>query len=143
MWVLVQAASRWDDPPEVATGVMPGAAVIGAVANGVSLLLLRGGQAESLNVRGAYLEVLGDLLGSIAVIVAGLVILLSDYTRADVIASILIGLMILPRAWSLLRAVVDALLEATPRGVDMEQAPAHGRGARGGRRPRPAPLDHH
>lgn len=125
VWVLVQAAGRWDDPPDVATGVMLGAAVIGAVANGVSLLLLRGGQAESLNVRGAYLEVLGDLLGSIAVIVAGLVILLSGYTRADVIASIVIGLMILPRAWSLLRAVVDVLLEATPRGVDMEQVRQH------------------
>ncbi|MFC6851799.1 cation diffusion facilitator family transporter [Aquipuribacter hungaricus] len=125
VWVLVQAAGRWEDPPEVSTGIMLAAAVVGAVANGASLLLLRGGQAESLNVRGAYLEVLGDLLGSLAVIVAGVVIVLTGYARADVIASVVIGLMILPRAWSLLRDVLDVLLEATPRGVDMDEVRAH------------------
>ena len=124
-WVLVQAARRWDDPPEVATGLMLAAATAGALANAVSLLLLRGGQGESLNVRGAYLEVLGDLLGSLAVIVAGLVIVVTGYTRADVIASVVIGLMILPRAWSLLRAVIDVLLEATPRNVDMDEVRDH------------------
>ncbi|GIG30736.1 cation diffusion facilitator family transporter [Cellulomonas marina] len=128
LWVIVEAIARWNDPPDVGTGVMLGVAVLGAVANLVSLLLLRRGQAESLNVRGAYLEVLGDLVGSVAVIVAAVVIAATGYTRADVIASMAIGVLILPRAWSLLREVVDVLLEATPRGIDLRQVREHIRG---------------
>jgi cobalt-zinc-cadmium efflux system protein len=118
-WVIVEAVQRWNDPPEVATGLMLTVAVAGAVANLASLLILRAGQQESLNVRGAYFEVLGDLVGSVAVIVAGIVIALTGYTRADVIASLAIGVFIVPRAWSLLRDVVDILLEATPKGLDL------------------------
>jgi len=99
--------------------------VHGAVANLVSLLILRGAQKESLNVRGAYLEVLGDLLGSIAVIAAAVVIMITGFEAADTIASILIALMILPRAWHLLRDVVDVLLEATPKGVDVQMIREH------------------
>lgn len=131
LWVVVEAVRRWDDPPEVATGLMLAAATAGALANLVSLLILRGSQKESLNVRGAYLEVLGDLIGSVAVIVAGLVIVTTGYTRADVIASVAIGVLILPRAWSLLREVVDVLLEATPRDVDLDQVRAHIKEVRG------------
>jgi cobalt-zinc-cadmium efflux system protein len=100
-------------------------AVVGACANAAGLLILRGGQAESINLRGAYLEVLGDLLGSLAVIVAALVITFTGYTRADSIASIAIFVLIVPRAWSLLRDVVDVLLESTPRGVDLDQVRSH------------------
>lgn len=125
IWVVVEAVRRWGEPPEVGTGLMLGVALAGAAANVVSLLLLREGQRESLNLRGAYLEVLGDLLGSVAVVVAALVIMTTGYRRADVIASVAIGLMILPRAWSLLREVVDVLLEATPRGVDLDQVRSH------------------
>lgn len=125
VWVIVEAVLRWGNPPEVATGPMLAVAVAGALANLVSLMVLRGGHKESLNVRGAYLEVLGDLVGSVAVIVAGLVILTTGYTRADVIASVAIGLFILPRAWSLLREVLDVLLEATPRGIDLAQVRTH------------------
>lgn len=125
-FVLVEAVRRFTSPPpEVATGLMLGVAVVGLVANTISLLVLRGGQQESLNVRGAYLEVLGDLLGSAAVIVAAIVIALTGYTQADPIASALIGLMILPRTWGLLREAVDVLLEATPRGVDLTQVRQH------------------
>ncbi len=131
VWVIAEAVQRWDEPPEVATGVMLAAAVAGAVANLVSLLILRGGQGESLNLRGAYLEVLGDLVGSVAVIVAGIVIATTGYTRADVIASVAIGLFILPRAWSLLREVLDVLLEATPKGIDLDQVREHIKGVRG------------
>ena len=131
VWVLWTAAGRWSDPPQVATGLMLAVATVGAAANGVSLLLLRGGQQDSLNLRGAYLEVLGDLLGSVAVIIAGLVIVVTGYTRADVIASVAIGLMILPRAWSLLRDVVDVLLEATPRGINLDHVRDHVRGVPG------------
>jgi cobalt-zinc-cadmium efflux system protein len=123
--VLVAAVRRWNQPPEISTGVMLLVAVLGAVANVVCLLLLREGQKESLNVRGAYLEVLGDLLGSVAVIIAAVVIVTTGFRRADALASAAIGLMILPRAWTLLRDVVDVLLEATPRGVDLDFVREH------------------
>ncbi|MBB2921804.1 cation diffusion facilitator family transporter [Cellulomonas cellasea] len=125
VWVVVEAVGRWADPPEVATGLMIAVAAIGAAANLASLLVLRGGQRESLNVRGAYLEVLGDLVGSAAVLVAGVVVATTGYARADVIASVAIGLLIVPRAWSLLREVVDVLLEATPRGLDLDEVREH------------------
>jgi len=124
-WVLVEAARRWDEPPDVETGLMLGVAVVGAAANLGSLLVLRDGQRESLNVRGAYLEVLGDLVGSALVIVAGITIATTGYARADALASVAIGVMILPRAWGLLRDVLDVLLEATPRGVDLDYVRDH------------------
>lgn len=123
--ILVQAIARFGDPVEVQSVPMLVAAVLGAAANLVSLLLLQRGQSESLNVRGAYLEVLGDLVGSVLVIVAGVVILVTGWTPADLIASILIAVLILPRAYSLLRDVVDVLLEASPKDVDVDAARAH------------------
>ncbi|WP_425436365.1 cation diffusion facilitator family transporter [Leucobacter massiliensis] len=123
--ILVQAIARFGSEVEVLSGPMLIAAVIGAVANLVSLLILRSGQRESLNVRGAYLEVLGDLLGSLAVIAAGLVILLTGWNAADQLASIAIALMIVPRAVSLLREVVDVLLEASPRNLDVDAVRDH------------------
>jgi cobalt-zinc-cadmium efflux system protein len=99
--------------------------ILCAVANLVSLLILRKAQQESLNVRGAYLEVMGDLLGSFAVIAAALVIKFTGYLAADTIASVIIALMILPRAWHLLREVVDVLLEATPKGVEVGMIREH------------------
>ncbi len=123
--IVIEAFRRFGSAPEVETGVMLWAAVAGAVANLVSLLILRGAQKESLNVRGAYLEVLGDLLGSFAVIAAALVIMVTGFQTADTIASLLIAVMILPRAWHLLRDVVDVLLEATPKGVDVNMIREH------------------
>jgi cobalt-zinc-cadmium efflux system protein len=123
--IFTEAIRRLGSAPEVHTDVMLSAAILGAVANLVSLLILRGAQKESLNVRGAYLEVLGDLLGSFAVIAAALVIMTTGFQAADTIASILIALMILPRAWHLLRDVVDVLLEATPKGVDVQMIREH------------------
>jgi cobalt-zinc-cadmium efflux system protein len=125
VWVVVEAVRRWSDPPDVATGLMLAVALGGAAANLVGLLLLRRGREESLNVRGAYLEVLADLLGSIAVIVAAVVIMLTGWTRADVVASAVIGAVVVPRAALLLRDVVDVLLEATPRGLDLQQVRDH------------------
>ena len=123
--IFTEAVRRFGSAPEVQTDVMLYAAVLGAVANLVSLLILRGAQKESLNVRGAYLEVLGDLLGSFAVIAAAVVIMVTGYQAADTIASIVIALMILPRAWHLLRDVVDVLLEATPKGVEVQLIREH------------------
>jgi len=123
--IFTEAIRRFGAPPEVQTGIMLFAAILGAVANLVSLLVLRTAQGESLNIRGAYLEVLGDLLGSVAVIIAAVVIMLTGFQGADTIASVLIALMILPRAWTLLRDVVDVLLEASPKGVEVQMIREH------------------
>jgi len=131
VWVLVQALQRWDEPAKIDSGLMLGVAVVGIAANTAGLLILRAGAADSLNVRAAYLEVLGDLLGSVAVVIAAVVILTTGYTRADSIASLAIFLLIVQRAWSLLRDVVEVLLEAAPRDVDLEQVRAHIRGVPG------------
>lgn len=123
--IVIEAIRRLGETPEVQTDIMLWAAVAGAVANLVSLLILRGAQEESLNVRGAYLEVLGDLLGSLAVIAAAIIIMTTGFQTADTIASLVIAVMILPRAWSLLRDVVDVLLEATPKGVEVQMIREH------------------
>jgi len=123
--VLVGGVRRILDPQEVEGALMLAVACVGLVANGIGLVLLVPGQRDSLNVRGAYLEVLGDLLGSAAVIVAALVVLATGFERADAIASVVIGLMILPRAIGLLKQVATVLLEATPAGVDLDAVRAH------------------
>jgi cobalt-zinc-cadmium efflux system protein len=124
-YVLYQAWRRLSSPPEVETGLMLAVAVVGLAANALSLFLLRRGKDESLNVRGAYLEVLGDFAGSAAVIIAAVVIAITGWTVVDVLASILIGLLILPRAFALLRDVAEVLMEATPKGVDMGHVRQH------------------
>ncbi len=123
--IFVEAIKRIGSEVEVESGIMLIAAIIGAVANLISLLVLQSGQKESLNVRGAYLEVLGDLLGSGAVIVASIVIMFTEWYWVDWVASIAIALMIFPRAVSLLKDVVNVLLEATPKNVDLDQARDH------------------
>jgi len=100
-------------------------AAVGLVANLVAFAILRGGDRDSLNLRGAYLEVLGDLLGSIAALVAGAVILTTGFAPADAIASLLIAVLIVPRAASLLRDVVRVLTESAPRGTDADEIRAH------------------
>jgi cobalt-zinc-cadmium efflux system protein len=116
---------RLVDPAPVEANVMLVFAVVGLVANAVSLLLLSRRRNASLNMRGAYLEVLSDLLGSAAVVVAAVVVLATGFVRADAVASLLIAAMIVPRAFSLLREAVDVLLEASPRGVDLAAVRAH------------------
>ncbi len=129
--VLVEAWHRLAEPPEVESGLMLAVAVLGLVANAASLVLLRRAQGESLNLRGAYLEVLGDLAGSAAVIVAAVVIATTGWTAADAVASAAIGLLILPRTWGLLREATDVLLEATPKGMNLDEVRAHIRGLDG------------
>ena len=106
-------------------------AIVGLVANGVSITLLAARREESLNMRGAFLEVLGDTIGSGAAILAAVVVLTTGFDRADSIASLLIAVLILPRAWSLLRDCLHVLLESAPRGVDMEVVRQHLVGAEG------------
>jgi cobalt-zinc-cadmium efflux system protein len=124
-FVLVEAWRRLAEPPEVASGLMLAVAAAGLVANAVSMWLLREAQQKSLNLRGAYLEVWGDLLGSVAVLAAAVVIALTGFQAADPIASALIGALILPRTWRLLREAVDVLLEAAPKGVDLAEVRRH------------------
>ena len=124
-FVLVEEWRRLTEPPAVASGLMLAVAAVGLVANAVSLWLLRDGQRHSLNLRGAYLEVWGDLLGSVAVLAAAAVIALTGFQAADPIASAVIAVAILPRTWRLLREAVDVLLEAAPKGVDLAEVRRH------------------
>lgn len=106
-------------------------AIVGLGANVASLLVLRGGAATSIGMRGAYLEVLGDFFGSIAALVAGVVILTTGFGQADAIASLVIAALIVPRAFSLLRDVFHVLSEAAPTGTDVEAIRTHILGAEG------------
>jgi cobalt-zinc-cadmium efflux system protein len=124
-FILIEAWRRWTEPPQIEGGLMLAFASVGLVVNIIGLLLLRSGSNQSLNVKGAYLEVLGDTLGSAAVIVAALVIALTGWQRADIVASVLVALMILPRTWILLREATDVLLEAVPKGTDLAAIRQH------------------
>ncbi|MFF8605858.1 cation diffusion facilitator family transporter [Streptomyces sp. NPDC015346] len=124
-YVLYEAIQRFVEPAETRGGLTIVFALIGLVANMISLSLLVRGQKESLNVRGAYLEVLADALGSVTVLISAGIILATGWQYADPIASILIGLMIVPRTVKLLRETLDVLLEAAPKGVDMAEVRAH------------------
>ena len=123
--MLVEAWRRWNSPPEIATGLMLVVAIVGLLANAASLVVLRDAQRESLAMRGAYLEVMGDLVGSGAVIVAAIVIATTGWLQADALASVLIAILILPRTWSLLKEAVDVLLEASPKGIDLAELRSH------------------
>lgn len=118
--ITIEAIERLITPSaDVAGGLMLWVAIIGAVANVAALLVLRGGAKHSINLRGAYLEVLGDLFGSIAVAVAAVIILLTGFERADAIASLAIAALIVPRALSLLRDVLRVLSQGAPKGTDV------------------------
>ncbi|XUL92567.1 cation diffusion facilitator family transporter [Streptomyces galilaeus] len=124
-YVLYEAVQRLVVPADTEGGLTVVFGLLGLVANMISLTLLVRGQKESLNVRGAFLEVAADALGSLAVIVSAVVILATGWQPADPIASLVIGLMIVPRTLKLLRETLDVLLESAPRDVDMQDVRAH------------------
>jgi cobalt-zinc-cadmium efflux system protein len=124
-FIVVEAVRRLAEPVPVSTGLMVVFGCIALAGNTVSLVLLRQAQAESLNARGAFLEVASDTFGALAVIVPAVVIALTGFTRADSIASLAVGVLILPRTWRLLRDAVDVLLEASPRGIDLTEVRQH------------------
>ena len=130
-FIIVDAIRRLMSPPEVGSGLLIVFGLIALSANAVSLLLLRRGQAESLNLRGAFLEVGSDALGAAAVIVTGIVIATTGFVRADPIFSLLVGVLILPRTWRLLRETLDVLLEASPRDMDLSEVRQHMTNLRG------------
>jgi cobalt-zinc-cadmium efflux system protein len=119
-YVLFEAVRRFQDPPEVLSGPMLIVAVIGLGVNLIGWLLLREGAEESINVQGAFLEVLADLIGSMGVIVAALLLRYAGWTYADPLFGAAIGLFILPRAWRLGRRAVRVLVQAAPEGLDVE-----------------------
>jgi cobalt-zinc-cadmium efflux system protein len=124
-FVFYEGLRRLIAPPEVEAGLVTLVAAGAIVANLISVRLLSAGGRESLTVRGAYLEVLGDLFGSVAVLVAGLVVLLTGWYQADALASLVVAVLIVPRTVALLRDSLDVLLEATPRGVDLDHVRGH------------------
>jgi cobalt-zinc-cadmium efflux system protein len=116
---------RLTHPQASDPGVMAVLGIAALLANGGALLLLHGAAKGNLNLRGAYLEVLSDVLGAVGVLTAAAVIALTDTRYADPTASLVVGLLILPRTVLLLREAADVLLEATPRGVDLEEVREH------------------
>jgi cobalt-zinc-cadmium efflux system protein len=130
-YLAVEGVRRIIDPAPVETGPMLAFATVGLVANAVSLSLLVRRKDESLNMRGAYLEVLGDLLGSALVVVAAVVIMATGFLRADPLVSLAIAALILPRSYGLLRDAVAVLLETTPAHLDLDDVRDHLRGVPG------------
>ncbi|MFG2344300.1 cation diffusion facilitator family transporter [Streptomyces phaeochromogenes] len=124
-YVLYEAIQRFVTPAETEGGLTAVFGLIGLVANMISLSLLMRGQKESLNVRGAFMEVAADALGSLAVLVSAVLVLTTGWQAADPVASIVIGLMIVPRTWKLLRETLNVLLEAAPEDVDMAAVRSH------------------
>lgn len=124
VWILFEAVARFGDPPEVAGGPLLVVAVLGLAINLVAFQLLRGAAQESLNVEGAYLEVLADTLGSVGVIVAALVIQTTGWYLVDPIFGVGIGLFVLPRTYRLGRKALRVLLQEAPPGMDLDQVTA-------------------
>ena len=120
-YILWEAWRRFTEPPEVAGVAVLVVAAIGLAVNLVSFRLLRAGSAESLNVKGAYLEVLSDMLGSVGVILAGAIVALTDWAYADPIIAAGIGLFILPRTWRLCAQAVRIIMEIAPPEVDVTE----------------------
>ncbi len=125
IFVLVEAVQRLFNPPEIAGGPLIVFGVIGLLGNVASIAVLAGGRGANLNMRAAFLEVLGDALGSLAVIAAAIVITLTGFQLADALAAILISALILPRAVLLLRDTTNVLLESTPKGLDLVDVREH------------------
>lgn len=116
-FVLAEAIRRLIEPSAVASGAMVVFGVVGLAGNAVSIGLLSRISGGNLNTRAALLEVINDALGSVAALIAAAVIALTGWDRADAVASLLIGALILPRTWKLPRETVDVLMEAAPPGA--------------------------
>lgn len=125
LFALVEGARRLVEPTEVASTGLLVFGVVGLVGNVASLLVLSGGRSANLNMRAAFLEVVNDALGSVAVIISAVVIATTGWTRADAIAGMLIAILILPRAVTIIREAGSVLLESTPKGLDLDEVRRH------------------
>ncbi|MBI1181593.1 MAG: cation diffusion facilitator family transporter [Alphaproteobacteria bacterium] len=119
VWITVEAVGRIEQPAPVLGGPMLAVAVAGLVINIVALLIVRSGDRENLNIRGAALHVLGDLLGSVGAIAAAVVILTTGWTYADPLVSVLVAVILLQGAWQVVRDAGRILLEAAPQDLDV------------------------
>jgi len=124
-YLAYAGVSRLVDPQPVEAGPLVGFALVGLLANAVALLILNRSDTGSLNLRGAATEVLADLIGSVLAVSAGVVILVSGWYRADPVASLLIAVLVLPRALHLLKESAIVLLEIAPRGLDLDDVRTH------------------
>lgn len=125
LFVLVEAIQRLINPPEIASTQLLVFGIIGLAGNVASILVLASSRSANFNLRAAFLEVVNDALGSVAVIAAAIVIAVTGWTGADAVAAILIGALILPRAVTLLRETINVLLESTPKGLDLDSVRTH------------------
>lgn len=125
LFVLVEGIQRLISPPALESGSLLIFGIIGLAGNIASILVLASGRSANFNLRAAFLEVVNDALGSVGVIVAAIVIRATGWEGADAIAAILIGVLILPRAFKLLRETIDVLLESAPAGLDLDQVREH------------------
>ncbi len=121
IYVLIEAIKRFATPEPIQTRGMLVVAAIGLVVNLISMRLLRSGQEKSFNVKGAYLEVWADMIGSVGVIVGALVIRWTGWTWLDALVAVGIGLWVLPRTWILLRNTTNVLLEGVPQGINLHE----------------------
>lgn len=117
-FILFEAWQRFKEPPTISGGPMLAVAVCGLLINLISMKILKSGSDESINIKGAFLEVVSDMLSSVGVIIAGVVVLLTGWLYIDPIMSAIIGLFILPRTFNLLKDSVNILLEAVPNDID-------------------------
>ena len=120
-YVVYEAIERFAAPPEVPGLPVVLTAIVGLAINAVAFLLLREGAKESLNLRGAYLEVLSDLVGSVGVLISGLITLTTGWRYADPVIAVAIGLFVLPRTWGLAKRALRILFQHAPERVDVEQ----------------------
>jgi cobalt-zinc-cadmium efflux system protein len=125
LYVFIEAIRRLIEPPEVASVGMLIFGVVGLVGNAISIAVLARSRSANLNLRAAFLEVLTDALGSVAVIVAAIVIVTTGWIRADALVSLLIAALIVPRTVALLRDTTRVLLESTPVGLDLDDVRRH------------------
>ncbi|KTC40370.1 cation diffusion facilitator family transporter [Pseudomonas sp. ABAC61] len=120
-YILFEAWQRLQAPAEIQSTGMLVIAVLGLIVNLISMALLASGSSESLNVKGAYLEVWSDMLGSLGVIIAALVLMYTGWGWVDSLVAAAIGLWVLPRTWTLLRESTNVLLQGVPEGIDIDQ----------------------
>ncbi|EFK33243.1 MAG: cation transporter [Chlorobi bacterium] len=121
VYVLFEAWQRFKNPPEVQSTAMMIVAGIGLLVNIIGIMIIRKDSGESLNMKGAYFEVLSDALTSVGVMIAGVIMLTTGWYYADPLISAVIGLLIFPRTWKLLKEAVNVLLEGTPKDVNIEE----------------------
>lgn len=124
-FVIVEGIRRLFEPPEVGESMMLWFGIIGLAGNIAGLVILSSGRNHNFNMKAAFLEVLNDALGSVAVIAAAIIIALTGWLQADAVVSLFIGVLIIPRTLKLLRATVDVLMESTPKGLDLAKVREH------------------